>query len=162
MRSSVPPHKRRPDSHFPTLHDLHIGFSRGRLGGLVFPSLEEFSCLYIHLPTSLWIWKCKIITSHVLDGRTLSNHLIWSSIQFSCWVMSNSLWPHGRQHTCPSPTPRVYSNSCSLSRWSHPTISSSVIPFSSCLQSFPASGSFPMSQFFVSGGQSSWFEVATW
>ena len=63
---------------------------------------------------------------------------------------------HGLQHTrvpCPSPTPGVYSNSCPLSRWCHTTISSSLVPFSSCLQSFPASGSFPMSQFFVSGGQ---------
>ena len=73
--------------------------------------------------------------------------------------MSDSLRPHGLQHArppCPSPTPRVYSNSCSLSRWCHPTISSSVVPFSSCLQSFPASGSFPMNQFFASGGQSFW------
>ena len=71
--------------------------------------------------------------------------------------MSNSLQPHGLQHTslpCPSPTPGAYSNSCALHRWCHPTISSSVVPFSSCLQSFPASGSFPMSQFFTSGGQS--------
>ena len=71
--------------------------------------------------------------------------------------MSNSLWPHGLQHArppCPSPTPGVYSNSCPSSRWCHPTISSSVIPFSSHLQSFPESGSFPMSQFFASGGQS--------
>ena len=71
--------------------------------------------------------------------------------------MSNSLEPHGLQHTrppCPSPTPRVYSNSCPLSRWCHPTISSSVVPFSSHLQSCPASGSFKMSQFFTSGGQS--------
>ena len=65
--------------------------------------------------------------------------------------MSNSLRPHGLQHArppCPSPTPRVYPNSCPFSRWYHPTISSSVIPFSSCPQSFPASGSFPMSQLF--------------
>ena len=78
------------------------------------------------------------------------------SVQFSHSVVSNSLRPHGLQHTkppCPSPTPGVYSNSCPLSRWCYTTISSSVIPFSSCLQSFPASGSFPMSQFFVSGGQ---------
>ena len=70
--------------------------------------------------------------------------------------MSDSLWPHGLQHTrlpCPSPTPRAYSNSCPLSQWCHPTVSSSVVPFS-CLQSFPASGSFPMSQFFTSGAQS--------
>ena len=67
------------------------------------------------------------------------------------------LWPHGLQHArppCPSPNPGVYSNSCPLSLWCPPTISSSVIPFSSCLQSFPASGSFPISQFFTSGGQS--------
>ena len=80
-----------------------------------------------------------------------------SSFQFSCSVLSDSLWPHGLQHArppCPSPTPGVHSNSCPLSRWCHPTISSSVVPFSFCPQSFPASGSFQMSQFFVSGGQS--------
>ena len=80
----------------------------------------------------------------------------FSSVQFSHSVVSISLRPHGLQHArppCPSPTPRVYSNSCPLSQWCHPTISSSVIPFSSCLQSFPASGSFQMSQFFASGGQ---------
>ena len=79
------------------------------------------------------------------------------SVQFSRSVVSNSLWPHGLQHArppCPSPTPRVYSNSCPLSQWYHPTISFSVVPFSSHFQSFPASGSFPMSQFFASGGQS--------
>ena len=79
------------------------------------------------------------------------------SVQFSCSVVSDSLWPHELQHArppCPSPTPRVHSNSCSLSQWCHPTISSSVVPFSFYLQSFPASGSFPMSQFFASGGQS--------
>ena len=80
-----------------------------------------------------------------------------NSVQFSRSVVSDSLWPHGLQHArppCPSPTPGVYSNSCPLSWWGHPTISSSVFPFSSCLQCFPASGSFPMSQFFASGGQS--------
>ena len=82
---------------------------------------------------------------------------MFSSVQFSRSVVSNSLWPDGLQHTrlpCPSPTPGAYSNSCPSSRWCHPTISSSVGPFSSHLQSFPASGSFPMSQFFTSGGQS--------
>ena len=85
----------------------------------------------------------------------LFNMLI--SIQFSHSVVSNCLWPHGLHHArlpCPSPTPGVYSNSSPLSRWCHPTISSCVVPFSSCLQSFPASGSFQMSQFFTSGGQS--------
>ena len=79
------------------------------------------------------------------------------SDQISCSVMSDSLQPHGLQHTrppCPSPTPRVYSNSCPLSWWCHPTTSSSAMPFSSYLQSFPASESFQMSQFFASGGQS--------
>ena len=91
------------------------------------------------------------ISFHILYHKAIS------SVQFSHSVVSDSLWPHGLQHTrppCPSPTPRVYSNSCSLTRWCHPTISSSVIPFSSCLQSFPASGSFQMNQFFTSGGQS--------
>ena len=81
----------------------------------------------------------------------------FSSVQFSCLVMSDSLRPHGLQHArlpCPSPTPRAHSNSCSSSRWYHPTISSSVVPFSSYLQSFPAYGSFPRSQFFTSGSQS--------
>ena len=79
------------------------------------------------------------------------------SVQFSCSVLSDSLRPPELQHArspCPSPTPRVYSNSCPFSWWCHPTISSSVIPFSSGLQSFPASGSFLMSLFFTSGGQS--------
>ena len=82
-----------------------------------------------------------------------------SPVQFSCSVVTNSLQPHRLQHTrlpCPSPTPRVCSNSIPLSQWCHPTISSSVVPFSSSLQSFPASGSFPISQFFASGGQKYW------
>ena len=81
---------------------------------------------------------------------------IWFSFQFYSSVVSDSLRPHGLQHArlpCPSPIPRAYSDSCPSIRWCHPTISSSVIPFSSCLQSFPASGSFPVSQFFASGGQ---------
>ena len=80
-----------------------------------------------------------------------------ASVQFSHSVKSNSLQPHGLQQTrppCPSPTPGVYSTSCPLSQWCHPTISSSVAPFSSSLQSFPASGSCQMSQFFTSGDQS--------
>ena len=79
------------------------------------------------------------------------------SVQLSYSVMSSSLWPHEPQHArspCPSPTPGVHPNPCPLSQWSHSTISSSVIPFSSCPQSFPASGSFQMSQLFASGGQS--------
>ena len=88
-------------------------------------------------------WAC--VASHV------------SPVQFNCSVMSDSLWPHGLQHArlpCPSPTPRACSNSCPSSQWCHSTISSSVVPFSSCLQSFSGSGSFLMSQFFTSDGQS--------
>ena len=76
---------------------------------------------------------------------------------FNLSVVSDSLWPHGLKHAripCPSPSPRVWSNSCPLSLSCHPTILSFVIPFTSCLQSFPASGPFPMSQHFASGGQS--------
>ena len=83
--------------------------------------------------------------------------LHWFSVQFSRSVVSNSMQPHGLQHTrlsCPSPSAGAYSNSCSSSQWCHPTISSSVIPFSSCPQSLPASESFPMSQLFAWGGQS--------
>ena len=84
-------------------------------------------------------------------------HSVHTSVQFSHSAVSNSLWPHGLQHTrlpCPSPTPKACSNSCPSSQWCHPTILSSVIPCTSCLQSFPASGSFPMGQFFASSGQS--------
>ena len=80
-----------------------------------------------------------------------------ASVQFSYSVMSNSLRPHESQHArppCSSPVPRVYSNSCPSSRWCHPAISSSVVPFSSCPQSLPASGSFPKSQLSAWGGQS--------
>ena len=87
------------------------------------------------------------------------------SVQMSHSVLSDSLRPHGLQHAsspCPSPTSGVCSNICPLSRWCHPTISSAVIPFSSCPQSFPASGSFQMSQFFESGGQSTGVSASAW
>ena len=86
----------------------------------------------------------------------ISIHWRHMSLLFSCSVVSNSFWPHGLQHArlpCPSPSPGACSNSCPSSQWCHPTISSSVISFSSCLQSFPASVSFPMSWLFASGGQ---------
>ena len=89
-----------------------------------------------------------------LDGRKVWQRKI--SGQFTHSVMSDPLIPHELQHArppCPSPTPGVYSNSCPLSPWCHPTISSSIVLFSSCLQSFPEPGSFPMTQFFASGGQ---------
>ena len=97
---------------------------------------------------------------HVYVLWVLSHNLEKDLVQFSQFrssVMSDSLWPHGLQHArppCPSPTPGVYSNSCPLSQSCHPTISSSVIPFSSCPQFFPVSGSFQMSQLFTWGGQS--------
>ena len=121
----------------------------------------------------LWMWKCGSASHSVVsDSQRLyglrparflcplhfpGKNTVVDSIQFSRSVMSDSSWPHESQNTrpsCPSPTPRVYSNSCPSSRWCHPTISSPVVPFSSCLQSAPASGSFPMSQLFAWGGQS--------
>ena len=101
------------------------------------------------------VWSDSLRKS--IRNRKLIEVIQFSSVQFSHSVLSNSLWPHGLQHTSPpypSPTPRAYSNSYPLSRWCHPTISTFVVPFSSCLQSFPASGSFPVSQFFTLGSQS--------
>ena len=96
--------------------------------------------------------------NRLVHGKHLKQYQVYiSSVQFSLSVVSNSLRPHELQHPrppCLLPTPGVYSSSYPLSWWCHPTISSSVIPFSSCLQSFSASGSFQMSQFFASGGQS--------
>ena len=103
-----------------------------------------------------WLPHWDIFSSVIV--RFTSDSLISSSVQFSSRsVVSVSLWPHESQHArppCPSPTPRVYSNSCPLTWWCHPAISSSVIPYSSCPQSLPASGSFPVIQFLVWGGQS--------
>ena len=110
---------------------------------------DQWTKLFIHQLIEPLAWA-----SIILGTRDLS------SVQFSSvqsLLMSDSLWPHESQHArplCPSPTPEVYSNSCPLSRGCHPAISSSVIPFSSCPQSLPASGSFPMSQLFAWGGQS--------
>ena len=118
----------------------------------LFPQMAFPGCMHIdseHEPSLISLLIRTLILSD--QGTTLS------SVQFSLSVVSDSLQCHGLQHTrppCPSPTPEVYSNSCPLSQWCHPTISSSLIPFSSCLQSFPASGSFQMSQLFASGGQS--------
>ena len=100
------------------------------------------------------IWGKNMLKAYLVVH--INNISYNDSAQFSHSVVSNSLRPHGLQCTrppCPSPAPGVYSNSCSLSRWCHPSISSSVIPFSSCPQSFPASWSFQMSQLFASGGQ---------
>ena len=98
--------------------------------------------------------------------KSVSNRFsFYYSVQFSCSVVSYSLWPHELQHArppCPSPIPKVHPNPCPLSRWCHPTISSSVVPFSSCPQFLPASGSFPMSQLFAWGGQSIGVSALPW
>ena len=104
---------------------------------------------------SVWVRNHLYCMSILYDLRKITE--IFVSVQFSRSVMSDSLWPHELQHArppCPSPTPGVQPNPCPLSRWCHPTVSSSVVPFFSCPQFFPASGSFPMSQLFASGGQS--------
>ena len=109
-------------------------------------------------------WQCTPVSLPEKSNGQMVGYSSWcykradmASVQFPCSVMSDSLRPHGLQHTrltCPSPAPGACSNSCLLHWWCHTTISSSVVPFSSCLQSFPASGSFQMSQFFASSGQS--------
>ena len=107
--------------------------------------MQYHSFIRICLCLCFWIEQC------------LSIFIAFSLVQFSLSLMSSSLWPNELQHDrppCPSPTPRIHTNPCPLSQWCHPTISSSVIPFSSSFQSFPASGSFQMSQPFASGGQS--------
>ena len=113
--------------------------------------LLQFAQIHVH-----WVGDA-IQQSHPLLSPSPFGRGEFSSVQFSCWVRSNSFRPHELQHArppCPSPTPGVHSNSCSSSLWCHPAISSSVVPFSSCLQSLPASESFPMSQLFTWGGQS--------
>ena len=99
----------------------------------------------------------KILNTVLLCSETKSFLVIYfihSSVQFSRSVVSDSLWPHESQHACPSPTPRIHSDSRPSNQWCHPAISSSVVPFSSCPQSLPASGSFPISQLFAWGAQS--------
>ena len=107
--------------------------------------------------------QCTFFPPAIQRSTSRGSHFhTFSSVQFSCSVVSNSLRPHGLQHSrlpCPSPTPGVYPNSCPLSRWCHPTISSPIVPFFSRLQSFPASGSFQMSQLFTWGGQRLEFQL---
>ena len=142
----------------------------------------KWPALWLYLPSTVTrstqkVWELKsttrrslVLNSFLAGGSTshrasvisLESHLPWlqplsSSVQFSCSVMSESWQPHGLEHArlpCLSPTPRADSNSCPPSQWCYPTLSSSVVPFSSCLQFFQSSGSFLMSQFFASGGQS--------
>ena len=130
-----------------TIHSLHCHYKYYITE--MEKSLENINCFKIRV-------KCKIPVA--------TSSILISSVQFSRSVMSNSLWPHKSQHArppCPSSPPGVYSNSCPLNQWCHPTISPSVFPFSSCLQSFPASGSFPMSQLFAWSGQSTGVSAST-
>ena len=112
-------------------------------------------------------WLAREVPTEILIDTLCSyyQHFHWfSSFQFSCSVMPDSLRPHGLQQArlpCPSPTPGPCSNSCPSGQWCHPTMSSFVVPFS-CLQSFPASGSFPVSPFFTSGGQSVGVSASAW
>ena len=118
-----------------------------------FSCTSEIVCYFSTVPQKSFL---------ILKKDSLS--LIFSSVQFSCSVVSDSLQPHESQHArppCPSPTPRVHSDSRPSSQWHHPAISSSVIPFSSCPLSLPASESFPMSQLFAWGGQSSGVSLAS-
>ena len=118
---------------------------------------RDTTCLIIFSTSSLVLAHNGNIINILNEWISLDLTVKWSSVQFSRSVVSDSLRPHGLQHArlpCPSPTPGVYSNSCPSGWWCHPTIWSSVIPFSSWPQSFPASGSFLMSQLFTSGGQS--------
>ena len=119
------------------------------------PATKKLKDACLHLGRNIMTNLDSILKSRDITLST-NVHLV-SSVQFSHLVVSDSLPPHESQHAkppCPSPTPGVNSNSCSLSRWCHPGISSSVVPFPSCPQSFPASESFQMSQLFSSGGQS--------
>ena len=134
-----------------------LQFSKLSILRVKFPWKNSHFLEFFH-PGSSVIWGISLPAtpySHLVSSRSVDFKA--SSVQFSHSVVSDALWPHGLQHTrlpCPSPTPRACSNSCPLSWWCHPTIPSPVVPFSSCLQSFPASRSFPVSQFFASGGQS--------
>ena len=151
------------------MHTFGIQFSRSVVSNSLQPhgigiilNCQNFQFLKI------WeiVWMCAdsldtkapLTEDHLgLIKLTGSHSIRFKTFMFSRSVVSNSLWPHELQHArppCPSPTPGVHSNSCPLSWWCHPTISSSVVPFSSCPQSFPASGCFQMSQLFASGNQS--------
>ena len=119
-------------------------------------SLIHWSLMFGYL-FDYFKWTERYFFSYYQNITLKQQNLFLHPVQFSRSAVSESLWPRGLQHArppCPAPTSRVYKNSCPLNQWCHPTISSSVIPFSSCLQSFPASGSFPMNQLFASGGQS--------
>ena len=131
------------------------------------PSNHLILCLHLLLPLTIFP-SIRVFSNesvlHIRSPKYWSFSFRISSVQFSRSVVPSSLQPHGLQLArppCSSSTPRVHPNPCPLSQWCHPTISSSVIPFSTCPQSFPASGSFQMSQFFQSGGQSIGLSAST-
>ena len=122
-----------------------------------YSALTEFEPVWTQMRSHSWLIKYLPQTFFSFPSSQIHLFLLHNPVQLSsCSVVSDSAtpWTAACQEPCPTPTPRVYSNSCPLSRWCHPVISSSVVPFSSHLQSFPASGSFLMIQFFASGGQS--------
>ena len=121
----------------------------------LFPEFTEKAFSFLPLPGMLRFMGSQRVRHDWATELNWDVSMLW--LLFSHLVVSDSLWPHGLQHSrlpCPSLSPRVYSNSCPLSLWCHPTISSSIIPFSSCPQSFPVSRSFLVSQLFTSDGQS--------
>ena len=134
--------------NLPSIPVLGSSPGEGNGNSLQYPCLENVTDRGTWWAAVHWVTK---------NWAQLSNQHLLTSVQFSHSVMSNSLWPHESQHDrppCPSPIPGVHPNSCPSSQWCHPAISSSVIPFSSCPQSLPASESFPKSQLFTWGGQS--------
>ena len=136
-------------------HEYYVN-SKQQIQVLLFGILCNFFKKYFWSMVESWIALMDMEDWLYLPTSESKLSLVCHSVQFSHSVMSNSSWPHGLQHArplCPSPTPGVYPNSCPLSQWCHPTISSSVVSFFSCLQSFLTSGSFQMSQLFASGGQ---------
>ena len=157
-------HYKQHGQAFSCMHPAHLDFAfyrvgsqktwqRIRLSRYIVPSIKGKFTLLREGQTSHYNPHVRFPENHCLSAP---RHTL-RSVQFRPSVVSNSLRPHGLQHArppCPSPTLGARSNSCPLSRWCHPTISSTIFPFSSCLHSFPASGSFPMSQFFASDGQS--------
>ena len=151
MKVSFSPH--------PLQHLLLIGFffDDGHSDHVRWYLIVVLICISLTFSVAEYLFMCLLVIHMSFLGKCLLSLLpIFFFIQFGSVAQLCLLWPHGMQHTrlpCTSPSPRVCSNSCPLSRWCHSTISSSVIPISSCPQSFPASGSFPMSWLFASGSQ---------